>query len=415
MTSISLPVVASAPPLLKDAEVAYDELLRLASLARALDPSLPPAIRFFRRTPTDDRGSAPGRVVFTTDARASLENGLQDSAPVDLFDALKRSLPPGIVALLQARVTEATARPVPSGIVAQAFGAAHAAGRVQLEARPTNDPDFVIEASPALVPAVLGFRDDAFLADVAAAHFKRARAPGDDPAFDFIATVNTVRQALASDASRLPAPRIRAIIDGIRSLDGLPGEPPFEERAQQGWIAYSLLAGGAGWTKPLLAQAADVVKPFTAYQGVSPALAAVGRNDAVALQALIDGGVSPNAFLGPLPPVFGRDQAEVEAQTSSRPTLALVATVLGATEAVGQLVQRGALVDLPNSDGVTPLALAVAAGNEPLARVLVAAGANPRQADAEGVSPLDRAEGAMRAMLEAPASASAPSRPGMRR
>ena len=46
------------------------------------------------------------------------------------------------------------------------------------------------------------------------------------------------------------------------------------------WIAYSLLAGGKGWTVPLLTQAGKVVKPYTAYQGVSPALAAVARNEA---------------------------------------------------------------------------------------------------------------------------------------
>lgn len=417
MTSISLPVVSSAPSLLPDAEVAYDELLRLGSLARALDPSLPASLRYFRRTEADagDRSASAGRVVFTNDVRASLDGGLQDSQAIDLFEALERSLPPALVKLLRQRVDQATARPSPAGIVVQAFEAAHGVGRVPLESRPTSDPAYVIESSPALTPAPLAFRDDAFLADVAAAHLKRARAPGEDAAFDFIATVNSVRQALASDASRFPASRVRDVIDQIRSLDGIRGEAPFEERAQQGFIAYSLLAGGTGWVKPLLARASDVVKPYTAYQGVSPILAAVGRNDAQAVRALVEAGISANAFMNELPPIFGRDQRAVEEQVGTRPTLTLVGAAVGATEAVAQLVQQGALVDLPNSAGTSPLGVAVEAGNEALVRVLLAAGADPKQANQEGVAPLDMAQGAMRAVLEASGPESVASVPKMKR
>ena len=418
MTSVSLPVVASAPPLLQHAEVAYDELLRLGSLARALDPSLPETLRYFRRTEADvaERTVSPGRVVFTTDRRPSLENGLQDSQPIDLFDALERSLPAGLVGLLRERLQNATARPSPSGIVAQAFEAAHAAGRVPLEARPTHDPHYVIEASPAVAPAALAFRDDAFLTDVAAAHLKRSRHPGEDRAYDFISTVNSVRQALSGDASRFPASRLRDVIEQIRSLDGLPGEAPFEERAQQGWIAYSLLAGGKGWTVPLLTQAGKVVKPYTAYQGVSPALAAVARNDAPALGALLEAGLSANAFLSELPPIFGRDQSEVEENVGSRPTLALVGSALGSTEAVARLIQQGAMVDLPNSQGTTPLGLAAQSGNEALVRVLLNAGADPLRADNDGVSPRDLAQGtALLDVLDAPAFANGPSVQKLRR
>lgn len=401
MTSISLPVVSSAPPLLQDAEVAYDELLRLASLARAMDPSLPATLRYFRRTEADvaERGASPGRVVFTTDARSSLEGGLQDPSAVDLFEALERSLPAGLVNLLRQRVDQATAHPSSSGIVAQAFEAAHGAGRVPLESRPTSDPDYVIEASPAIAPAALAFRDDAFLADVAAAHLKRARSPGEDPAFDFIATLNSVRQSLASDASRFPASRIRDVVEQIRSLDGIRGEAPFEERAQQGFIAYSLLSGGKGWVKPLLAQAPDVVKPFTAYQGVSPLLAAVAANDGQAVRALMEAGLSPNAYVNELPPIFGRDQGAVANQVGSRSTLSVVGAAVGATEAVAQLVQHGAMVDLPNSNGSTPLAVAAQNGNEALSRVLLGAGADPLYVNRDGQSPVDIAQGALKDVL----------------
>ena len=402
MTTITLPVTTTAPPLLRDAEVAYDELLRLGALARALDPSLPPALRYFRRTAADpaDRQSTPARVVLTHDTRPSLVDGLQDAQAVDLFDALSKTLPSSLLAALKGRVEAATAQPSSSGIVVQAFEAAHRAGRVELEVRPTNDPDQVIEASPPLSPPALSFRDDVFLAEVASSFLRRSRSPGEDPAFDSISNVNMIRQALSGDASKQSMSRINEVIETIRGLGRAKGEAQFEERTQQGWIAYSLLSGGKGWTKPLLTVGKDVAKPFTAYQGVSPLLAAVVQNDPVAVQALVDAGASPNAFLDEVPAIFGNRQDAIEGMVGQRATLAMVGAAVGSTEAVAQLLKQGAMVDIANTAGNTVLSVAVQDGNEPLTRLLLAQGADPRHVNRDGVAVIDQAQGALREVLK---------------
>ncbi len=61
------------------------------------------------------------------------------------------------------------------------------------------------------------------------------------------------------------------------------------------------------------------------------------------------------------------------------------------------------------------MGVAVEAGNEALVRVLLAAGADPKQANQEGVAPLDMAQGAMRAVLEAAGPESVSSVPKMKR
>lgn len=389
--AVSLPAYDRAPALLADAEVAFDEIRRLASLARALDPTLPAQVRFFQRAGADPSESqvTPGRVVFTSDVRPELTGGLQDTAPVDLFEALERTLPAQVVATLRQRLESATSRPSQAGIVVQAFRAAHKAGRVPLTVNDTSDPDVAITSSPALVPAALEFRDDSFLVDVGLAYLpaNRARLKGEDPAFDFLSTVNAVRQALASDAGRLPQSRVREVVEQIRSLDIVPGKQSYEATSQQGWVAYSILAGGKGWTRPLLMQGGPSVDPHVAFRGVQPTVAAVAANDAQAVQALVDAGASANGLVSALPPIFGNRQAAMEELAGQFVPLAVLGAAAGATEATMQLVRAGAEKELANGSGQTALHLAAITGNEALARALHVAGANVDALDAEGRTP----------------------------
>jgi ankyrin len=55
------------------------------------------------------------------------------------------------------------------------------------------------------------------------------------------------------------------------------------------------------------------------------------------------------------------------------------------------LIERGAPVDAPNRDRVTPLHQAVRARNLAVAEVLLDRGANPNSADKRGSTPLHRA------------------------
>lgn len=405
MSKLSLPIYEYAPSLLPSAEVAYQEIRRLTSLAQALNPDLPSHLRFFQRTGDLNEASTgearPGRVVLTTDSRASLEDGLQDPKAVDLFDALRTVLPEGVVRVLEDRVMQAVGQPELGSAVTKAFAAAHAkAHGVSLENVSTNDPEVFIRSSQAMTPAPLEFRDDAFLSDVAANHLQRTRKPGEDPAFDFVANVNLARQALASDVGRLPISRIHDVIAAIRGLDGVKGEAPYEQRTHQGWIAYSALAGGKGWADVLLKLAPDVVSPHTGFRGVSAVAATVAAEDHKGLSALLDAGVSANAFLEAAPSIFGPNQSEIASRMGNYGSLLMLAAAVGNTEGALKLINHGAEVNLPNGAGQTPLALAFKSENEWLIRGLLQAHADPDVSDANGQTPRQMASPAMQAVLQ---------------
>lgn len=404
MTRLQLPAYTKAPELFADAQTAYDELMRLASLARAVDPSLPSHVRFFQRGNEADleRQQVPGRVVFTTDTRPDLADGLQDSNAVDLFDALEKTLPSHTVSALRQRLDAATAAPSSAGIVAQAFDAASRAGRINLSSTPTHDPDVSIVSSPAVAPPALAFAADPFLGEVALANVNRLRQPGEDLAFDHVSAVSTVRQALSKDASTMSAPQIRSVVETIQSLDGARGEGSYESRTQQGWLAYSVMAGGQGWVRPLLMAAPGSVSPHTAFRGVSPIAAAVLANDAQATQALLDSGVSSNVYLPGVPAaVHPSDRAELEDRLGDHFPLSALAAAAGSSAALGKLAQSGAMVDAPGTEGRTPLHQAALAGDEATVRVLISHGADPTKPDANGQTAQDLATGPLKDVLEA--------------
>lgn len=403
MSSLSLPTYDRAPALLADAEVAYDEIIRLASLAQALNPNLPKHVRYFQRTESDlsEMTTTPGRVVLTNDARPELVDGLQDTQAVDLFDALGSVLPAGVVDVLRRRLEAATNQPSSAGIVTQAFAAVHKAGREVLAQAPTNDSEKVLVFSPARQPAPLAFAAEPFLTDVAAHHMTRTRVPGEDHAFDHVTNITLVRQALAGDAGRFSVARLEQVVQQIRSLDTVKGEAPFEERSQQGWVAYSLLAGGKGWARPLLQMGQGVVSPHNAYRGVNAITAAVAANDPAAVGALLEAGALPNSIIAEVPRIFGARQAEVEAAGGQYMPLAVFGVAAGSTEAVAQLSKGGAMLDLTNNRGETPLSVAAAQQNEAAVRSLLLANADGFIPNEDGLRPSQRANGALRQVIEA--------------
>lgn len=403
MTNLRLPPGPTPEELYPDPKEAFSELMRLASLARVMDPSLPSHVRFYRHEVGEgESGPAKARVLFTNDTRPVLEGGIQDPDVVDLFDVLERTLPESAVSRLKERLQASTSTSSPSQAVSEAFAAS---GQASLDTRPTHDPDVAITSSQALAPSALAFREDAFLNHLALSNFTRMRLPGEDPAFDYIAKVNSVRQALSRDASTLSSAQLNRVMGAIRELDGgVPGS--FESTHGQGWLAYSALSGGKGWAGPLLKGAADAVNPHAPYHGISPMAAGVVANDAQAVQALLDQGVSPNVYLDRVPPAMNHVQHGVLSEKlGGRFTLASLAASMGNAASLGALARGGALLDAPGEDGKTPLHHAVESGSEAAVRTLINNGANPNVPDAQGVSPRMMAQGPLKQVLEAaPAS-----------
>lgn len=410
MTNLRLPPDPAQEELYPDPKEAFFELIRLASFARAMDPSLPSHMRLYQRSLAEDieSGQAPARVLFTNDTRSSLEDGIQDPNVVDLFDALERTLPESAVEKFKGRLRSSTSALSPSQAVEGAFSAASKAGYVSLETRATHDPEVKITSSQALVPPVLAFRENAFLNSMVLSNFTRMRLPGEDPVFDYVSKVNSVRQALSRDASTLSAAQISRVVEAIRELDeGVAGS--FESTHGQGWLAYSALSGGKGWTAPLLKGAPESVSPHTSYHGISPMAASVVANDPQAVQALLEQGVSPNVYLDSVPRAMNHVQHEVLSEKlGERFTLASLAAAMGNAASLGVLARGGALVNAPGEDGKTPLHHAVESGSEAAVRALINNGANPNVPDARGATPRMMAQGSLKQVLEATSAPESP-------
>lgn len=83
--------------------------------------------------------------------------------------------------------------------------------------------------------------------------------------------------------------------------------------------------------------------------------------------------------------------ANINARDRNGVTPLVVASNLGFIEGVELLIERKALVDVPNSAGETPLISAVHRRNIPMMRLLLKAGADPDRADNSGRTARDYA------------------------
>ena len=146
------------------------------------------------------------------------------------------------------------------------------------------------------------------------------------------------------------------------------------------------------------------------------------------IEMLLDAGVNPNAQLKLFPPYRSlRMDRGADAIIDIGTTPLLRAARSGDVEAIKLLLEHGALVDLPQVSGATPLMVAVGLGANPIdtrgkfrsevdalattqvlldapaaqgytdvAKFLVEHGADLKAADADGVLPVDAALGKLR-------------------
>lgn len=375
------------PRPLPDPDVTYDRVVALAALARALDPSLPRGLRFVRRAPSDasDRNSVSFRAVFTRDERPVPKGGIQDSAPVDLWDALSAHLP--------ARMVQAERQNLEAGPSMQFAAAADAAvyaafrgGRVGMKTVPTDDPDYVIQASGVIVPEPLAFLGEPSLARWI---YLAPTANLNDREHPAIAAIRVhalaLRQILSRPLAEASGQEQSQARQALEALGPSRREGSFEEAQGHGWIAYALAAGGKGWTPFLLAAGAN---PFTPYNTVSPIAWAIAGDDGRAVQALVDAGVSPSTLLQGVPPVYGRpEQQELNRLSERFVPLVVLGSLVGASQAVAALLKAGASPDASTEHQATGLHFAAQNGDERLVRTLLSHGANPSAENLAGLVP----------------------------
>lgn len=378
------------PKLLEHDEVVFDEVMRLASLVRAIDPTLPTHLRLFRRAQTDNPSAGPeAKVLLTSDLRADLRGGLQDSAPVDLLEKARQLLGDRVVG----RLSEAMSSQDMG--LQRAFQAASIAGKSSLTKNALNDGDTSVYSSTPQMAPELAFLNDPFLTQLAIGLTEHGEIPvnEENTANNFLHKIVGVRKALSSDVSDLSVPKVKEVIQDIQSLSSSRGHPTFEESINHGMLAYSLLSGGKGWAAPLLSQKNLQVNCFTGYGGVSPIVASIAKDDAASIKTLLEAGVSANSLMPSVPNIFNReDMSKIVRTAGEQIPLVVFAASVGSSKGISLLAKNGADLNLLSSTNETALMIAAKSGDEKSMRVLLENGANPNLKNNDGLTAFDLAQ-----------------------
>lgn len=167
----------------------------------------------------------------------------------------------------------------------------------------------------------------------------------------------------------------------------------------------AVILGLAGVALTAAAAKAQLLNPFTAYW--SNIARSAAKNDAATVQKLLIEGKSPNdtdddghsglhiaAINGNLTiaTLLVKGGAVIDLKDPLGDTPLFYAADRSQPEIVKLLLDAGAVPDAENRSGVTPLMTAARRGNTEIVRMLLAKGANPRRADYTGRDAIGWAE-----------------------
>lgn len=370
------------PPVLSDAKVVYDRILALGSLLRTLDPSLPPNLRFYRRTAADEqaRNDVAFKACFTDGKNRS---GMPVGDEPDFWEAAERVLPPHALHGERKAIEAAPAYNFKSAIDAAVYGS-HRAQKLAVNTQVLQGEDQVIQSTTAVSVPELDYKSEPSLARWV---YLSEHAPVDDFPRDapglvsWRRAVQQLRQVLSQSYEDVGAVDRQNAEQAFKTLEN--GREKFEFTHQNGWIGFALAHGGKGWTKTLLNWGAN---PTVPYNGVSPTTWAVAADDANAILELDKVDVSMSTLLVATPQVFDEEsQRKTDRRFNSFSTLLSFASVIGATKAAGALLRAGADPNQTDIQGETPLMAAAKAGDEATCRVLIHHGANLEAQNADNL------------------------------
>lgn len=361
------------PPVLSDPRAVFDRVLGVASLLRALDPSLPKYLRFYRRAEAaeDTRNNAEFKLVFTHQAGAV---GMATEQDVAFWDAAERLLPAHALEAERERLNAAPSYRFANAMDAAVYGA-HRDQVLQMNTKSSGDPDWVINSSNGIPVPEMDFISEPslsrwlYLAPNSLADEDPRVAPALTRARANVKTLMSVLSKSYDDCSSIERSAAR------ESFEALEGKRiRFETTHQHGWIGFAMAHGAKGWTKPLLQMGAD---PRVPYNGELPVVWACALDAAADLRDLEAAGASVSLILTQAPQVYDAEsQARLEKRSGQFMSLISLAANVGASRAAATLAQLGANINHADSRGSTPLHIAATDGNENLCRVLVLHGAD---------------------------------------
>jgi hypothetical protein len=374
------------PPVLADPRAVFDRLMDLAGLARALDPSLPTHVRFYRRAEAaeDTRNEASFGVVFTNESQAI---GMAQENEVEFWPALERTLPAHALAGERENLDAAPSYKFASSVDAAVYGA-HRDGAISVHTVGTGDPEWVVQSTNGKRVPELDFLSQPslarwlYLTPNAKVDEDSRLSPGLMLSRSRVRTLMDVLSRPYEDSSADERARVS---ESFKTLEE-KRKASFEFNHQHSWIGYALAHGANGWTAPLLAMGAS---PHIPYNGELPVVWATVVDAGYDLAALSQAGASVSILLGSTAPkVYDEaSQKRLENRLGDFSSLVGLAAACGASRAAATLCQRGANVVHADNRGASPLHMACHDNNEPLVRVLINQGASLTQEDIEGRIP----------------------------
>lgn len=373
------------PPVLSDPRAVYDRLMGLASLARALNPDLPPNLRFYRRAEAaeDTRNNASFGVVFTSEANAI---GMAQESEVEFWSALEAVLPAHVLAGERANLDAAPSYKFSSAIDAAVYGA-HRDGLMKVATAKSGDPDWVIQSTNGKRIPEMDFLSEPslsrwlYLTPSAKIDADARLSPGLVRSRNHVRTMMDILSKPFDDCSADEKARVAQSFQALEEKR----RDSFEFNHQHGWIGYAFAHGAAGWTAPLLKLGASAHIP---YNGELPVVWATALDDGYSVGALVQAGASVLTLLSGAPKVYdAQNQARLESQMGPFSSLLGLAATVGAPRATAVLCQKGANVLTADARGATPLHVACRQNNEPLVRVLISNGADLSVEDRDNLIP----------------------------
>lgn len=379
------------PPPLGHPVAAYEQLLSLASLAQALDKSLPARIRFvqFAHSDADGHAVGPVRVLFSNQIGSIMDNGWQDTKAVELWDALERVLPAQMVQMERDNIQSLPRANFADHAGVAWYGAVRE-GLVSVETK-TLDDGRTVRASEPISPGALTFMNNP-------AHARWVYlSPGiqDDDGIDaarepsiraFRHDVQGLRDILSRPFSEASGHQRQFAADAVGRLSARKVD--FEQRHDHGWIGYAAAHKAAGWAGFLVKAGAS---PHQAYNGISPLVWAAASNDRATAQAVLDAGASPSVIFSSTPEVFEPPHQQRLRNVSGNFTNPLrLSCAMGATAVAATMIGFGADPNAANERGETALHIAARLGNEELVRLLIKSGASLEAVDNDGAIPAQR-------------------------
>lgn len=374
------------PPVLQDPRAVYDRVMGVASLLRALDPSLPAHLRFYRRTEKDEAGlnSASFKLAFVVDPTA---RGMAGEKDVDFWDAAERIMPANALAGEKEILDAAPSYKFASSLDAAVYGAHR--DQVLTVSGEISGQDWIIKSSNAIKVPELDFMSEPSLSRwlYLAPNSKVDEDPRLSPALTrtrgYVQSLMRILSLPYEDSSASDRQTVKESFNALEQ-----GRTRFETTHQHGWIGYALAHGAHGWTRPLLHVGASARVP---YNGQLPVVWATAVDAATDLIDLVQAEASVSLILSETPLVYDYDnQVKLSGRLGSFTSLLGFASTVGASRAAAALCKLGASIDHADTRGTTPLHAAAANGNESMCRVLVLHGADLDKEDADQKIPSER-------------------------